>query len=412
MNLSLIFNRKTIKGMLKPVTLVFLTLFLFALPSFEAPKNIFLAGFLIFSIYFQMNKGKIAPLKGYEYAFLIYIASALLSAFLVKNSGGEWKGFRGMFLWTSFALILSRNKYSGEEISWLFQVAIISIIGPLAWSYIEIFILHTKDSLQLHSVGHVNHSAIYLTIIYGATLGFLLKTKINFRKKIIYGAIASFLLASIFIGQSRAAIISAMLITIIAAINLKKNKLNLIVLFLIIASISIKINLGNDLNVIEKIKKTNTAEDALSHRKEIWNTGFEVFRSNELFGIGNGNWKQITPDVIKSSVESRGSKYKEEKYFFAAHAPSLYISNLVERGLLGIFALMSIIVIWAKTLIDSYRRNMLTTEGNFLWLGSLSAFISTFLIGFVNSTFHHENALIALFFFSLHVMYNKEINAK
>jgi O-antigen ligase len=251
-----------------------------------------------------------------------------------------------------------------------------------------------------------------LTIIYGATLGFLLKTKINFQKKIIYGAIASFLLASIFIGQSRAAIISAMLITIIAAINLKKNKLNLIVLFLIIASISIKINLGNDLNVIEKIKKTNTSEYTLSHRKEIWNTGFEVFRSNVLFGIGNGNWKQITPDVIKSSVESRGSKYKEEKYFFAAHAHSLYISNLVERGLLGIFALISIIVIWAKTLIDSYRRNMLTTKGNFLWLGSLSAFISTFLIGFVNSTFHHENALIALFFFSLHVIYNKKINAK
>jgi len=181
---------------------------------------------------------------------------------------------------------------------------------------------------------------------------------------------------------------------------------------LVIASISIKINLGKDLNIIEKIKKTNTAEDALSHRKEIWNTGFEVFRSNMLFGIGNGNWKQITPDVIKSSVESRGSTYKEEKYFFAAHAHSLYISNLVERGLLGIFALMSIIVIWAKTLIDNYRRNMLTTKGNFLWLGSLSAFISTFLIGFVNSTFHHENALIALFFFSLHVMYNKKINAK
>ena len=401
----MIFNLKPKESFLETAVLIFLSLFLIALPSFEAPKNIFLAGFLITSIYLQLNKEKIDPLKSYEYAFLIYIASALLSAFFVKNAGGEWKAFRGMFLWTSFALILSRNKYVEKEISWFFQVAILSVVGPLVWSYIEIFILHTKVSIELNSVGHVNHSAIYITIIYGATLGFLLKNKLNFQKKIVYLFIATILLVSIVVGQSKAAIGAVAVISMLAIYNLKKNKVNIAAIFLMVLSLASQINSGIDSNVIEKVKKNIKTSDSLSHRKEIWNTGLEVFRSNILFGIGNGNWKQITPEVIMNSVNSRNVPYKEEKYFYSAHAHSLYISNLVERGILGFISLISIATLWAAILIKNYRKDMLTPKGNFLWFGSFSAFISTFLIGFVNSTFHHENGLIALFFFGLHIIY-------
>jgi hypothetical protein len=31
-------------------------------------------------------------------------------------------------------------------------------------------VIHTKGALELHSVGHVNHSAIYLGIILGVAL--------------------------------------------------------------------------------------------------------------------------------------------------------------------------------------------------------------------------------------------------
>ena len=45
-----------------------------------------------------------------------------------------------------------------------------------------------------------------------------------------------------------------------------------------------------------------------------------------------------------------------------------------------------------------------------LWGGSFSAFVVTFGSGLVNSTLHHEHALLAFIFLSLHLIYLKKNN--
>jgi hypothetical protein len=161
---------------LKYLGLVFLSLMLLSLPSLEAPKNIFLILFLATSLYHQYTKKTKDPWKLWDWIFLSYIASAFLSAvFAGIPNGAEWGGFSSFLIWTGFAWLLSRTQYEDKEITWIIWVTILGTLPPLAWGLIEYMVIHTKDTLQLHSVGHVNHSAIYLGIILGAALSVVLR---------------------------------------------------------------------------------------------------------------------------------------------------------------------------------------------------------------------------------------------
>jgi hypothetical protein len=206
--ISLAFIKKIyFKNKLKFLELAFLSLFLAFLPSLEAPKNIFLVGYLITALYRQ---SQLPPSKWsiWDWVFLSLIASSFLSSLFPFGAGGsEWKGFRGMLLWITFGWTLFRTDYNEAEKKFLFILAILMTIPPLIWGLVHYLILHTKDTLQLQSVGHVNHSAIYLCMMAGASLSFLLSQLQAARKKYIFIAalLFMFLAVSVIITDSRAA---------------------------------------------------------------------------------------------------------------------------------------------------------------------------------------------------------------
>jgi hypothetical protein len=78
-------------------------------------------------------------------------------------------------------------------------------LPPLAWGLIEYMVLNTKKALQLHSVGYVNHSAIYLGIILGVALSITLSVWQNFNHNKRLGLILLpiLLFVAIIISQSR-----------------------------------------------------------------------------------------------------------------------------------------------------------------------------------------------------------------
>ena len=82
---------------------------------------------------------------------------------------------------------------------------ILGTLPPLACGLIEYMVIHTKDTLQLHSVGHVNHSAIYLGIILGAALSVTLSIwrDVGLIKRIGLILLPIIFFVSIIIGQSR-----------------------------------------------------------------------------------------------------------------------------------------------------------------------------------------------------------------
>jgi O-antigen ligase len=401
------------KSKLKFLELAFLSLFLAFLPSLEGPKNIFLVGYLIVALYrqFQLPSSKWGA---WDWIFLSLIVSSFLSALFPFMSGGsEWKGFRGILLWVAFGWTLFRTDYNFDEKKYLFIFAILMTIPPLLWGLTQLMILFTRDTLQLHSVGHENHSAIYLCMMAGASLA-LLSSQLQANKKkyaFITTLLFILLLVAVIVGQSRGAFgILFLLVFAIFLLSRITTKIKTISLaFLTIFLISI--TFIKPVPVIEKQIINQNNHDVLSQRDKIWQTALKIARLNPLLGIGNGNWNSIKAEQIKSSVESRGEIFDIEKLNMAhPHPHNIYLSNLVDRGFLGFIIFLNFMLIWLITLIKSYKKFNQDSKAMLFIMGSFSAWTTIFGIGFVNTTFHHENALLALFFLGLHLNYLRQKN--
>jgi len=401
------------KNKLKFLELAFLSLFLAFLPSLEAPKNIFLAGYLITALYRQ-SQTYLSKWNIWDWVFLSIITSSFLSALFPFISGGsEWKGFRGMLLWITFGWTLFRSDYDLDEKKYLFIFAILMTIPPLVWGLIQLLVLFTKDSLQLHSVGHVNHSAIYLCMMAGASAALLLSQLQAIKKQHIVKTTLLFilLLSAVIIGKSRGAFGVIFLITfVIFLLSRLTTKIKTIFLALL-GIFLINIVFINPAPVVEKQINYQNNHDILSQRNKVWCTAFEVARFNPLFGLGGGNWKLINMDQIKSSIESRGNTFKKNDFALEwGHPHNIYLSNLVDRGIFGFIIFFNFMFIWLITLINSYKKFNKDSKAMLFIMGSFSAWTTIFGIGFVNTTFHHENALLALFFLGLHLNFLRQKN--
>jgi O-antigen ligase len=405
---KLYFNNK-----LKFLELIFLSLFLAFLPSLEAPKNIFLAGYLIAALYRQ-SKASSFKWTIWDWVFLSLICSLFLSAlFPFMPGGSEWKGFRGMLLWITFGWTLFRTDYNFDEKKYLFIFATFMTLPPLLWGLAQLLILFTKDSLQLHSVGHVNHSAIYLCMMVGASLALLISQIRAAKNKHVFIATLLFVLflSAVIISQSRGAFgivfLMAFAIIVLSRLPIKTKTIALALLTIFLISITFV----RPVSVIEKQIVNQNNHDVLSQRDKVWRAAFEVARLNPILGIGGGNWKQIKIDQIKSSVESRGEIFDEDAFALQYHHPhNIYLSNLVDRGILGLIIFLNFMIIWLITLINSYKKFNQDSKAMLFIMGSFSAWMSIFGIGLVNTTFHHENALLALFFLGLHLSYLRQKN--
>ncbi len=400
------------KNKLKFLELIFLSLFLAFLPSLEAPKNIFLAGYLIIALYRQ-SRASSFKWTIWDWVFLSLICSSFLSAlFPFMPGGSEWKGFRGMLLWITFGWTLFRSDYNFDEKKYLFIFAILMTIPPLLWGLTQLLILFTKDSLQLHSVGHVNHSAIYICMIFGASFILLCDQLHRLEKRNIFLTA----LLVIFFGFSSAASYSRAAFGIMALLGFaviflsnfpKKIKFILLSLFTVLIACLIFLMP----TVLEKQIEHQTKNDVLNGRISIWLTAFEVTRLNPLLGIGNGNWKAIKIDQIKDSKESKGEAFVAENFDLKNNHPhNIFLSNLVDRGILGFIIFLNFMFIWLITLINSYKKFNKDSKAMLFIMGSFSAWTTIFGIGFVNTTFHHENALLALFFLGLHLNFLRQKN--
>ncbi|QDC70758.1 O-antigen ligase family protein [Candidatus Methylopumilus universalis] len=403
------------KNISKFLEMISLTLMLLSLPSFEAPKNIFLILFLTIALFREWSQKKNKSWEFWDWIFLSYILSSFLSAIFAGFSTSEvWGGFRSILIWTGFAWLLSRSKYNPQEITWIIWIAILGTLPPLIWGLIEYLVIHTKSALELHSVGHVNHSAIYLGIVLGAALSVSLsnwKTDGIF-KKLISLSLPIFFFIAIIIGQSRGVFgVSLIRITLIILLipNSKKIKLMAFGIFgIILALMPIM-----DAAIIQKQTANQHLNDVFSDRERAWNVSIESAHFFPILGVGNGNWKNITLNDLKKSRDARNLPFDERIYGIEHHhSHSIYLTALVERGIIGFICLILLMASWLLLLIKTYANLEKIPQGAYLWGCSLSAWIVTFGVGVINSTFHHEHAILALLFLGLHLSFVNQLPTK
>ena len=404
------------KKILPTLDLVMLSLMIVSLPSLEAPKNIFLVGFLVTRLITEVNQFKEGKKLwgGWDSLFATIVFTALLTTIFAGFPGlEEWKGYKVLLTAILTGWFLSRTYYSENEYQLLFKLIILSTIPPLVWGLYEYLVIHSRASLEVHSVGHVNHSAIYLVMIFGASLAWLLshlnakKEKVTLSWQItLLGILSLLFFISLIIGESRGAFGIAVILAIMLCLLLPLKKYIKLFGVLFISSMLI-LTVAVNAPIVKKQIINQENNNVLSARDRVWNVSIEAARFHPLLGIGLSNWHFINLDQLKKSVEDRGEIFDSRIYSFQGHSHNLYLSALVERGIVGLFVTFLFMVAWIRHLIKTFQWAKKSIGRTYLWGGSLSAWVATFGIGFVNTTFHHEHAILACLFLGIYLSYTR-----
>ena len=404
------------KKILPTLDLVMLSLMIVSLPSLEAPKNIFLVGFLVTRLITEVNqfkKGK-KLWGGWDSIFATIVFTALLTTIFAGFPGlEEWKGYMVLLTAILTGWFLSRTNYTENAYQLLFKLIILSTIPPLIWGLYEYLVIHSRATLEVHSVGHVNHSAIYLEMIFGASLAWLLshlnakKEKVTLSWQItLLGILSLLFFISLIIGESRGAFGIAVILAMMLCLLLPlKNYIKLFGVLLISSMVILTIAVSAPIVKKQIINQENN--NVLSARDRIWNVSIEAARFHPLLGIGLSNWHFINLDQLKKSVEDRGEIFDSRIYSFQGHSHNLYLSALVERGIVGLFVTFLFMIAWIRHLFKTYEWAKKSIVRANLWGGSLSAWVATFGIGLVNTTFHHEHAILACLFLGIYLSYTR-----
>jgi O-antigen ligase len=380
---------------LKQIEFILLCLMIAVLPTFEAPKNIFWALYFIAATTRLIVQRHSLTWRWPDAFFGIWIASALASTIGAGMPGHhEWGGFKDLFIYSSTAWLIYKSNYTQKQLTNLLLLAVISVIPPLLWgAWLHLGPTH-KLFLELKSVGHVNHSAIYLTIVYGICLSMTIGQWLysSFAKNLLFTTITALLFLSIMIGQSRAALGIAIPLSILIFFLLTDSKKIKLIGFSLLGLCLASLILINPI-IVQKHKNNVADNNTLSNRAQVWNVSLEAARWHPILGLGMNNWKFITPEAIKGSVEKRGTPYQPDNYFFPNHSHNLYLTILVERGMIGLSVLIITLLAWGIHLIKTYQP--CKRQGQLMiWGSALSAYIIVIGIGTVNTTIHHEHGLL------------------
>jgi O-antigen ligase len=366
------------------------------LPSFEAPKHLFWALYFVAAILRLISNKSLKHWGWPDFFFGIWLTSALASALGAGMAGHhEWKGLKDLFFYSMTAWLVYRSNYSLKQLTNLLLLAVIATIPPLLWgAWLHLGPAH-KQYLELKSVGHVNHSAIYLTIVFGISLSVAICkwSKKNIWSASLFIGISALLFVGILVGESRAALGIAVLVSTLLVFLISTSK---VIKWLGIGCIAISILTIIAVNpVIVQKHKTNSSinNDALSGRHQVWNVSLEAAKWHPALGLGMDNWKFITPNAIKDSIEKRGEIYQANNYFFPNHSHNVYLTILVERGVIGIGVFIIILLAWGIQLLRNYQASKMNHQ-LIIWGSSLSAYIVVIGIGTVNTTIHHEHGLL------------------
>lgn len=393
---------------LKHYEIASLVLMLIFLPSFEAPKNLFLVIYVLLSLIRQLKASRFKKFEKIDFIFSFLFITAFLSTIFAGHHGHEWKGFKSFFTVFILGWLFARSQYSKETIKGLFLCSLLTLLPPLLWGLYELMWTKEASFLKIHSVGFVNASGLYLMTIASASLSYLLffkPKKYQNLQYVLFGFLIVLFCFSLLVAASRSAflafIVTAFILILVSRIKFKKLVLSL---FLISIVTSFLFNAPVFEKHINDMKDNNT----LAYRDKLWNVSFEAIRlfSNK-FGTGIDNYGFVDEALVKHAVESRGESYIPKNYFYVNLTHNVYLSFLVERGFLGFLSLITLMFFWSKRLFLGIKKIGQDPTHDYLWGASLSAFLSVYLVGFVHVTLVHEPSILALLFFGFYEMYTK-----
>ena len=366
----------------------------FFLPLFEAPKNIAISAMVILWITrsFLSSDWGGAWSKWDTSSILIIIAGAGSVLFGLYHTEKGITAIGDILSYTLVFMILRRSSFDKDTIRNIFVVAITSTLITLAWGYWNLFHNHTTEALTLNSVGHVNHSAIYLAIVSTSTLA-LVVTETSKTFKFLFLAIFAFFCFSILIMAARGAILPLAFFIAIVLISATKTPKH-IAKNIVVSALAISAFLFLAPGIVHKTLGNVSTTDYTSKRLELANTAFVAAMESPIFGVGLNNFGKISEGDIKAWEEKRGHDFDPSRFFYSSHAHGLYSNTLAVQGVTGLLAVLGFLGLIGHHIFTTRPSQGLS--GPMLWYSALGAWVIVVFGGVFNTTLHHEHGMLAM----------------
>lgn len=383
----------------RPAEFVLLLGLVMALPLFEAPKNLLWGAWILVWLYHRIRDKECGgPWDNWDSLIALWIASGYVVALFAGLHDHEWGGANDILRYGSILWALKRSGYGENEFRWLIGVIITSTLIALGDGLWNLFVSHSRDSLELDSVGHVNHSAIYLVISYGVVLAAVMTFwgRLSAMWRVVGVLATGAFVTGVFVTSSRAAVgIMFVLTFFMSLVWLRKSKAIAAIAMAVLVVSGSAAYFGHAA-VVTKYHGTVADSDMLVERREVWSAAVEAWRRYPFFGVGMSNYSQISMDKVEQWVETSGRPYVASAYLGSSHAHSLYLTTLAERGLFGFGVLMMTLLAWLYSLLRYMPSARDDDMGWALWGGSVGAWLVAVGVGTVNTTLHHEHAILSM----------------
>lgn len=372
------------------------------LPMWEAPKNLATLALVLIWLLPRVRTARDpaawgGPWDRWDSLFLAWFLSTILVAVFAGLHNEEWGGVIDALRYISIAWIFKRSDFTDIQYRRIIEIMLLGTIATLAYAWYAWQIVGTRHELELHSVGHVNHSAIYLTIAAFTLIAMLIAAWTRWIPvtRVLTVLVTLALVYSIFATSSRAAVGTLIIGTLLlGGFAARRNRRVLAALGLVVAGIVAVAWFGNA-QVIEEQRVKDARHGLLEVREKLWNTGMLAWQRYPLFGVGLHNFSSITPEDRVRWSQELGQTYDPGQYNGSSHAHSLIFNTLAERGTIGFSILVALMLAWLATLLT--RRPAVDAEWLewVLWGGAAGAWLTHVGVGLVNTTLHHEHAILA-----------------
>ena len=357
---------------------VLLAIMLFSLPLSEGIKQIALWLFVVIGIVILIQEKrniKFDILNLSLICFVVFtIISCLINSVALKTIGDPLRI-------SLFFIILRSVRINKINL----KLNLYALFGGFLITFIiGCIVKFTSDNpnylFELKSIGHVNHSSIFILLIFIISVCIVTNKDKILQIFTIFVAIIS--TTGIIITASRAtmyltpvAFASILLYFVVSKkIKLKYFFISLIMLALICI---IAIYTIPDSRILEKVTQGITQNET---RFPIFYSAFYTWQENPFFGIGSGNFKLIDiTQFFPGNSEAR-----------VAHAHNTFLTFLTENGILALASY----IIFQLWLLAKFIKNI---KLNIFVFCALVIVLFNNIISLVNTTFHHENALLMLF---------------
>ena len=369
------------------------------LPLLEFWKNLAL---LAYFIVWTANRLRARDFGGgwraSDTLFVLWIGAAYLAAAFAGLQHNAWAKTGDVAVSALLFWMVTRAGYGARELRQLLGALVVSTVAGLVIGYWRLWSGAGKSgTLQLYSVGHVNHTAIYLAMMLGVGTSWLFARwqawPVN--RRVVALAVTALLLASLVVTASRAAVGVGFMLVLILGLAWWPRWRAPLAAGAVVVAVTAALLTGFGAQVVQKQIDNAAAENVLAFRDGIWRMGLAAWEKYPWFGVGKDNYKLISHDLVRAWRTEAGKDYDQTRYVHFPHAHNLYVNTLVERGAVGFAALAAVLIAALAALLRRRPRPGDADLAWILWGGAASAWIVTAGIGAVNTTLHHEHGLLA-----------------